>query len=247
MECKVTSSARLKRFDCTVASPLIVRVNRGAGGPWRHRPGTLAFAGLVNAPADSRNPKHCGSPGASGEGLNRTALVQRRRAGFSLVELLIAMGLGFVALGAVSVFWIYASKTCAAVLNYVDLADKSKMALDQMSMEIRNARSLTSLKSDEVVFQDQDAQEMRYTYNSTNKTMTQTKAGRQKVLLTGCDFFQITGYQRFLTNGTFALSSTTNTPLCKLLQVNWLCSRELAGSKKNSERQVSAKIVIRNQ
>jgi hypothetical protein len=170
----------------------------------------------------------------------------KRHAGFTLVEYVMAMGIGMLVLAAVCVLWTYASTNCAALLNYVDMANSSKLALDKMSLEIRNAQSLTSIASKQIVFVNQDAQEMRYAYDSTNKTMTEIRAGQQKVLLTGCDSFQFSGFKRVTTNSSFVLSSTTDPALCKVVQVMWLCSRSLVGNRKNTELQYSAQIVVRN-
>ena len=57
----------------------------------------------------------------------------------SLVEVMVASGLGSLVLSAVMAITFFSARSFAAVSNYVDLDAKSRTALDKMSQEIRQA------------------------------------------------------------------------------------------------------------
>ena len=54
-------------------------------------------------------------------------------------------------------------------------------------------------------------------------------------------------YQRNPINGTYDQYPTANPDTCKLVQLSWICSRNILGKKANTESVQSAKVVIRKQ
>ena len=67
-----------------------------------------------------------------------TSCIKRGRVrGFTLAEYMVALSIGLIALAAVCSLWAYASKTCAVLLNYVDMSTTSKNALDRISQQVR--------------------------------------------------------------------------------------------------------------
>ena len=170
-----------------------------------------------------------------------------RSRGFTLAEYMVAMSVGMLALAAVAVLWGYGSRTCAVLLNYVELSTTSKNALDRISQQIRNARSVESVSANQLVLFDPDGQRVTYAYNSTDKTLTQTKGTESRTLLTDCSALQFSLFQRTPTKGSSALTTTTSTNTAKVVQMQWTCGRTLIGDKTNTESQVSAKVVIRSQ
>jgi hypothetical protein len=149
-------------------------------------------------------------------------------------------------LAATCVLWGFASENFAAVLNYVDLTNASKNALERMSREIRNARSVSSCSATQLVLLDLDGNEVKFTYDPGGKALTQAKSGRNTTLLTGCDSLRFSALRRKPAAGSYELLPLTNLRNCKVVQVQWACSRRLSGSRQNTERQVCAKVVLRN-
>src|SRR5688572_9607677 len=68
-----------------------------------------------------------------------------RRSGMSLVEMLIAVGISGIVFAAVGVMIFFSGRSYAALANYVDLDNKSRKALDQMSQEIRQVDRVASI------------------------------------------------------------------------------------------------------
>ena len=177
-----------------------------------------------------------------------TSCIKRGRVrGFTLAEYMVALSIGLIALAAVCSLWAYASKTCAVLLNYVDMSTTSKNALDRISQQVRNARSIQSISTNQLVLFDPDGQQVTYSYDSTNKTLKQIKGAETKKLLTDCSSLQFSLYQRTPTNGSYALYTTSSTNTAKVVQMQWTCSRKLTGDKTMTESQVSSKVVIRSQ
>ena len=175
--------------------------------------------------------------------------------GMSLVEVMVASGLGSLVLSAVMAITFFSARSFAAVSNYVDLDAKSRMALDKMSQEIRQADALTSCgrvgNKTEAVFTGKDPltgapYTLTYTHQQNLKTLTCTRnAGTPQVLLTECDSIDWYMYKGGMTNGTDSPILTTDPTQCKVVQLTWACSRKIFGNKANTESVQSAEIVIR--
>ncbi len=170
---------------------------------------------------------------------------KRRAAGMTLIEIVVASGVGTLILTAVAFLSMFGARSFAAMGNYGDLDRKSRNALDIMSKEVRQSRSLTSFSATRLVFQDNDTNTLTYSYDSTAHTLTRTKGAETVVLLTGCDYLNFDISQRNPSNG-FTFYPTTNVSTAKLIDVSWKCSRTILGSKVNTESVQTAKIVIRN-
>ena len=168
----------------------------------------------------------------------------------TLVELMIATGLGTIVLGAVMTVAIFSAHSFAAVGNYVDLDVKSRYALDRMSQEIRQADALTICTATQLVFVGKDAvtsaaYTLAYDYSPTEKTLTRTKGADTQVLLTQCDSLNWYMYQRNMTNGTDQPIPTSVAGECKVIKLTWVCSRNILGKSANTESVQSAEFVIR--
>ena len=170
----------------------------------------------------------------------------RSKAGFTVAEFMVAMSIGVMVLGAGLLLWAYASRTCATLLNYVELANASKTTLDGMSREIRNATVVQSCSSNQFIALDPDGIRITYTYNPDAKTLTQVKSNVTTTLLSECSAFQFSYYQRVPTNGTYDLIATTSTNTAKVVQMQWTCRRKVTGDKSSIEAQLSSQVVMRN-
>lgn len=170
----------------------------------------------------------------------------------TLVELLIAMGVGSILFLAVGTLAFYSARSFAALSNYVELDNYSRNALDQMSREIRQADSLISGTDHQLVFQvanptNGSIYQVTFTYDPATRIMTRTQGAQQTVMLKECDFLKFSIFQRNPIGGTYDQYPTANPATCKLVQMSWICSRNILGKKANTESVQSAKVVIRKQ
>jgi uncharacterized protein (TIGR02599 family) len=172
----------------------------------------------------------------------------RRALAFTLVDLLVAIVIGSIVLLAFAQLTAYTGRSFAALTNYVDLDRHSRDALDQMVSKIRQATELTSYGTNRLQFDYQKTNTLIYTYSPSAKTLTETLGAANKVLLTGCDQLTFSMFQRNTADGTYdQFPATLTNNIAKLVQVSWICSRTVLGTRINTESVQSAKIVIRNQ
>lgn len=173
----------------------------------------------------------------------------RKRAGFTLVEMMVSVGIGSLVLLGLAGLMFYTGRSFAALANYVDLDACSRNALDTMSREIRQTRRLVAGTSTKLQFEDFDGKALVYEYSADDRTLTRTKDGVEdpEPLLKECNFLQFSMFQRNPVNGKYDQYPTATASQCKLVQLRWVCSRDLIHSRRNTESVQSAKIVIRKQ
>jgi len=192
----------------------------------------------------------------AGQKLNHRLTSCRRRSdfcGMTLIEMLVAMSVGVLIMAVVAVLTVYALRSFTAMGNYADLESKSRLALDRITREVRQATGVVSFDQsgpekwlrltnalDGTSFKyiwDRDA-EVRALF--CEKGETQTK------YLDECDEWNFTLYQRTpLPDSTNEFYPTTNANMCKMIEMNWKCSRTMLGRKWNTESAQSARIVLR--
>jgi len=170
---------------------------------------------------------------------------KKRRRALTLVETLVAVGVSSIAFAALAAFSFYSGRSFAAIGNYVDLDNTSRKAVDMMTKEIRQAKSLTGYQTNALTFNDFDDKQLQYIYDPARQTLTRVKDTIPTVLLTGCDSLEFHTYTRApMPNGNF--DPATDPGECKLIDMKWRCSRLLLGNKANTETVQTAKVVIRN-
>ncbi len=178
----------------------------------------------------------------------------------TLVEVIVASGLGTLVLAAVGYMSLYGSRSSVAIVNYTDLEGKSRYALDVISREVRQADAVLGfqtnlpVKSLTLTNAAQGAA-IVLTYDANARTVSLEKTGQEPVnVLTECDRWDFSLYQRTpvvsSTNIGFYLATNGSgviTPqLCKLINLSWKCSRLVAAQKLNTETVQAAQIVLRN-
>lgn len=172
----------------------------------------------------------------------------QKSAAATLVEYIISIGVGSIALLAIVAFSIYTGRSFAGMMNYVELESQSRSTLDGMIKDIRQTAILTGFTSNSLTFRDYDDKPLLYEYSPENRTLTRTKDGTSKTLLKECDSLNFGIFQRNTTNGTYdQYPASLQASNCKVVQVTWVCSRAITGTKLNTETVQTAKIVIRNQ
>ena len=172
---------------------------------------------------------------------------QSKNLAFTLVEFLIAMGVSALLMGVVSSFMLYSGKSFAGISNYVDLEKNSQRALDTLTRDVRQASSLSTFTTNKLTFIDGDGGTLIFEYSPTARTLTKTKGGTNSVLLTECDLLLFSIYQRNPISGTYEEFPTAAAATCKLINVNWVCSRTILGTKLTTESVQTAKVVLRKE
>jgi prepilin-type N-terminal cleavage/methylation domain-containing protein len=171
---------------------------------------------------------------------------QARPRGFTLVEMMIALAIGSTVLTSLALLVTYTSRSFAAMINYVDLDQRSRNALDRLSMEIRQADRLMSSTTNQLTF-SYNGGTLSYTYDRVAKTLTRTFGGESQVLLRECEKMDFSIYQRNPVGGTYDVYPTGTPSTTKLVQITWTCSRSILGQAVNTESVQSAKFVLRKQ
>ena len=176
-------------------------------------------------------------------------LREKRQAGMTLIELMVSVAISGIVLLAVAMLVFYTGRSFAAMANYVDLDAKSRNALDTMSREIRQTKRVITGTSTNLVFEDFDGLNLEYTYDAGARTLTRIKNGvpDAEPLLTECNSLEFEMYQRNPKSGNYDQYATADEATCKLIQLRWVCSRDLIMARRNTESVQSAKIVIRKQ
>jgi hypothetical protein len=169
-----------------------------------------------------------------------------------LMDLVVATGVAAVVLLAMCLLSMYTGRAFAALGNYADLDRASRIALDQMTREIRGAQYLVSATSNSLVFNlsgtNASTTNVTYTFSPSARTLTRSCTGQpDKQLLTNCDYVTFNTYQRNMSNQVFGAFSNATAATCKLVDLNWRCSRQIFKQAVNTESVQTAKIVLRNE
>lgn len=178
---------------------------------------------------------------------------ERPGRGFTLTEVLIAAGLASMVLTVVMVLSLFCLRSFAGMGNYASLSDQSRLGLDRMSSEIREATAIVDANTNLPVKWltlsnnvEGTPLLVKLTWDSTTGVLSWEKTGQpRRILLRGCDGWDFQFFQRAPTNN-WRFYPTTDRQLCKLISMSWKCSRSILGEKINTEDVLTAQIVLRN-
>src|SRR6266540_7108234 len=115
--------------------------------------------------------------------ITSTRWIKTRSRGMTLVEVMVATGVGSIVLVAVMALSLFSARTFAALTNYVQLDIKSRTALDTIATDIRQADALTAATSTSLTFRTMDpdtgvTNTLAYNYDSSRTTLTDRKSTR---------------------------------------------------------------------
>ena len=162
--------------------------------------------------------------------------------GMTLVEMMLAIAVGTLILAVIATASMTSSLWFASLANYVDMDAKSRNALDQMSLKIRQAGALTEFSPTRLKFASpgQTNAFLVYDWDAASGSLMEwsTSDSTTNTLLTGCQQLSFSLYNA-------SLAPTTNFSQCKGLSVNWKCSRTTVGRTTTEDMQ-QALIVLRN-
>ncbi len=166
----------------------------------------------------------------------------------TLVEVMIATGIGTLILAAAGSLMVYNARSLAALSNYADLERYSRGAVDNLSRDIRQATNMLSFTSTELVFNfGLGRSNISYTYHPDIRQLVRVEGLNSQVLLKECDSLTFTVFGRNNLSNTWDQFVVTNAAGAKLIKLNWTCSRTILGQAVNTESVQTSKIVMRKQ
>jgi prepilin-type N-terminal cleavage/methylation domain-containing protein len=173
-----------------------------------------------------------------------------RTAGMTIVELMVAVSVGSIVLAAVGLLFLSSLRNFIGLGNYALLTGQSRLSLDVISKAMREATQIVScetnlpVKSLTLTNAFKGTQTL-YSWDSTTGIVTAQTGQSTRTLLSGCDGWDFSFYQRS-PNGNWTFFPTSDPTLCKLINMSWTCSRSILGRKMNTEDVVTAQVVLRN-
>jgi prepilin-type N-terminal cleavage/methylation domain-containing protein len=170
-----------------------------------------------------------------------------RKAGFTLSEMLIVMGITAMLIGALASFTMFTGRSFVALFNYVDLDNGNRLAMDQFSRDVRQANRVIDFGSTYLHLEDSDLSPLNYDYSLTNRILTRTQNGVTTVVLRDCETLRFDVGARNPVKGKYDQYPAATPESAKVVDVTWVCSRSVFGRKENTENVQSSRIVIRKQ
>jgi type II secretory pathway pseudopilin PulG len=159
---------------------------------------------------------------------------------------MVATGLAGIVATVLAMLALFSSRSFVAATNYTDMALASRMALDNMSRAIRQAREVTAYATNSISLLDENGNIIQYTLNPATGALIGVRGGTTNTYLTGCNALNFWIYQRTPKSNTFGCYTPAYLTNAKLVQVTWSCSRQILGAKVNNEVVESASICLRN-
>ena len=167
--------------------------------------------------------------------------------GATLVETLMAIGVAGVLMAVLAALMMFTGRSFLAFFNYADLNERNRLTMDTMTRDLRECNRVTACTTSRLDVEDSDGVTIAYAYSQSARTLTRTKNGVSKTLVTGCDSLRFDLGTRNPIGGTFAVVTTTDVNQAKVVNVSWNCSRTILGTRANTESVQTARIVIRKQ
>src|SRR5260370_21811083 len=147
-----------------------------------------------------------------------------KRAGWTLIELMLAVGVGTLVLGSIGSVMVFMNGTVDATATYAELDRQSRTALDVMVRDIRQAGALTNFTSTTLWFTNQDGNLLEYNWDTNTSQLYCITNNYSQVLLRGCSFLRFTTFQRNPSNGTtMTFWPSSNAATTQVIVIDWIC------------------------
>jgi hypothetical protein len=187
--------------------------------------------------------------------IKRIKPAPRSRQGWTLLEMMIAVGLFSLAGMALMGLYVFSVKTMASMYSYSVLDAQNRQAMDQITREIRQAKKVLNYTTNSITVLTADeygnTANVTYAFSPSTQKMIRTSSdGTMKVLLNNCNLLQFDLFTRCPSNAVFgsfpvAVDNWSNT--VKVLQLTWKTMVTQPSGIANSENVQTARIVIRKQ
>jgi len=179
--------------------------------------------------------------------------------GLSLVEMMVALGLGAIVLTIISLLSLNGLHCFLVMGNSATLDQRNRIAAGQFEREVRQATGVLSYQSDAstktlVLTNCLDGVAVSYTWDTEARTVTCAKTGQPEfTCLTDCDFWSAQFFQNVPQPSASepflpATNSVGNLALnqARVVNLSWRCSRPLTGTTLNTESAKSLQVILRN-
>jgi hypothetical protein len=183
----------------------------------------------------------------------------RGKLGMSLVEMAVAVGVGSIVLVLVGLLALYGLRSFAVMGNYADLEEKSRLAMDKISRDLRQTTGVLRYKvtpdSKTLVLTNAlAATAITYVWDADTHRLTSEENGESPVVrLTDCESWNASFFQdRPQPSVTLPFLPATNgvgkldLELARIITLSWTCSRTVPGMKATTDSAQSLQVVLRN-
>jgi len=178
--------------------------------------------------------------------------------GLTLVEMLIATGIGAILILIIVTLTAYAERSFALTSSHVALESRSRLALDKLRGQLDQATAVITCQTNLsvkslTVTNALEGYTLTLSWDADDRKLTLETIGptpaddRSETLLRDCDRWDFTLCNRAPLVGPTQVSfnSVSNVADCKLILMSWSCSQKLIG-KLETENVQEAQIVLRN-
>jgi type II secretory pathway pseudopilin PulG len=179
----------------------------------------------------------------------------RKPAGWTLVEMIVAVGIFSISGIALATIFLFCIRSFAAMTNYATLDKCNRHAMDTLTAEIRQAQQVLSYSSNatstSLTILNGSGVNVTYSFDSSKQQFIRND-GTSKVLLTNCNLVAFGLYMRPPASNSFDMypldtSGNWQTQV-KTIQLTWKTSMNICPTAQiNSEDVQTACIVIRKQ
>lgn len=146
---------------------------------------------------------------------------------FTLVEVLVALGVSSLILILVCSVFLSLGKANYSVMAYSDMQADERYAASQFLKDIRSCRRVAGFTNNVLTLQNSDGVDITYTYDPVGSNWTKARLGVSRALLQSCTNLTYSFFARPATNsnaavGVLAVSDAAN---AGLVAVSWVCVR----------------------
>ncbi len=180
----------------------------------------------------------------------------RRRAGFTLAEVMIAASLSAIVMGGVLSTALMIVRSGYRVEQYTDMENESRKSLEQFGQDVRMAQDVTWHDANSLTLTlpvdatGTGTRTCTYTYDPAARTLVRTEAGKTATLLSGIVDCTLMGFK---INGDPTHTSATPTSTwtvignsTKQLQLSVSSRRSQGDNLATSQKVISARFILRN-
>ena len=183
-------------------------------------------------------------------------LGKRTTQAWSLVEMMVGVGVFSLVIMALMGTYIFSVKSMASMYSYALLDSRNRLAMDQLTREIRQSKQVLEYSTNSItilaVNDDETTSRVKYVFDPGSKRMLRRNLsdGTSRMLLDNCSLLSFQLFTRCPSNAVFgsfpvAVNNWSNT--VKVLQLTWKTAIVRPDNIANSENVQTARIVIRKQ